>query len=49
MEKLELPPASKRMWSTRPFRTGGRAVLCLASVVLAAQITLLVLVLRLPE
>lgn len=48
LDRPTLLPASKRLWSNRPFRTGGRAVLALTVVVLAAEVTLLVLILRLP-
>ena len=45
----KLPPASKRLWSRRPFVTSGRAVVSLSIVVLVLEAALLALILRLPD
>ena len=46
-QTLALPPASKRIWSKRPFKTSGRTVALLSGLTIAMEIALFVLVLRL--
>lgn len=46
---VKLPPASKRVWGKRPFRTSGDTVVAMTGLVIGVEVALLVLIFRLPD